>query len=203
MQRILNAHRASDFYDQLNTLNYKTLVRLVSSEVDFSCLAPVCQSKNKILEKRKAMLVDRLINYIKLDPGAITACSCGELLEQICCNVDYAAFAENANGEYGYVYDNIDQVLVDVPSKLPRFWVIDVGSNDRTLALPDGEFIGQKISITLGAVGGGSLAVTPDTVPKALLGINYYITLTLTTAKDTVSLEWCADGWGLVSQDIA
>lgn len=183
MNGILNAYRPSDFYDQLNTLNYKALVRLAGNSVDFSCLEPMCKSQDKVREKRKALLVDRLINYLKADPTAVLTCSCGDLLEQMCCNVDYATFAAT-NEEVA----DVDDITLALTSRAVSK---ETGADLETIALQDGSRIGQKHNIRLVTDGGGDCAITPVTASN-------FTTVTLADAGDFVDLEWTVDGWIII-----
>lgn len=76
-----------------------TLVRLArnaDSDETFACLKPSCADVNKVVEKRKAMLVETLIGVYLADPGAIVpnVCNCENLVDAVCCNANYAEIAE-------------------------------------------------------------------------------------------------------------
>ena len=87
---LLTTDRNSDFYDQLNMLNYGVLASMLGDAARFSCLEPVCKNQDRVTEKRKAILVDRLINLFSLDiTNTITACDCERLVASSCCGTEF------------------------------------------------------------------------------------------------------------------
>lgn len=88
MESFLDSHRSSDWYDQVNSVNYQTLRSLNGDSDDgISCLKPTCKSQDKIKEKRKAETVQAIVMHVNAGgdiadfvPGV---CNCQDLTQ--CC----------------------------------------------------------------------------------------------------------------------
>ena len=96
--------KESDFLNQIRAVNYMTFLRYIrddDADAIWGCLRPNCSDPNKIIEARKARLVDVLINVFASDPDAKipSVCQCANLIEAVCCNANYSDVATYYNAQ--------------------------------------------------------------------------------------------------------